>query len=67
MKIDKCKLFGHKWIPVFIKGEYNGRTVKFIACFCDRCNKGYDEVHQITASAINKEFGTYSENYFDGK
>jgi len=65
MKIDKCKLFGHKWTPVFIKGKYNGEVVKFISCFCDRCGKGYDEVHNINKVAENREFGTYSEKYFN--
>ena len=65
MKIDKCKLFGHKWTPLFIKGKYNGKVIKFIACFCQRCNKGYNEVHDINEAAIDREFGTYSEKYFD--
>jgi len=65
LKINKCKLFGHKWVPVFIKGEYNGKFIKFIACYCDRCNKGYNEVFGINEVAINREFGTYSEEYFN--
>ncbi len=65
MKVDKCKLFGHKWMPVYIKGDYNGKTVKFIACYCDRCRKGYNEAQDINQSAENREYGTYSEKYFD--
>jgi len=65
MKMDKCKLFGHKWMPLFIKGEYNGKTIKFIACYCKRCQKGYNEVININEVAENKEFGTYNEKYFD--
>ena len=66
LKIDKCKLFGHKWTPVFIKGEYNGQMIKFIACFCGRCRKGYGEVHEIVGAAKNRQFAEYSEKYFDG-
>ena len=42
MKINKCKWFGHKWIPVFIKGKYNDLETKFISCYCCRCNKGFN-------------------------
>lgn len=64
-KINKCKLFGHKWEPVFIKGDYNGQTVMFIGCYCLRCEKGFDEVHKISEAAENRQLATYSEKYFD--
>lgn len=64
MKIDKCKLFGHKWTPAFIKGEYNGKAHKFISCYCSRCDLGYDEVLDIIGAAADLEYGTYSEKYF---
>ena len=51
--------------PIFIKGEYNNSTIKFIACFCERCRKGYNEAHEINDATNNREFGTYSEKYFD--
>ena len=63
--MTKCEFFGHKWVPVFIKGEYNGEIIKFISCYCNRCRKGYDESLSITKAAINREYGTYSEKYFD--
>ena len=63
--MKKCKFWGHKWLPVYIKGEYNGTVVKFIACYCSRCRKGYDEALDINKVAINTEYGTYSEKYFD--
>ena len=65
MKNWKCKIFGHKWTPVFIKAEYNGEVVRFIACQCERCNKGYDGAHKINQVGKNRRFGTYSEKYFD--
>jgi len=65
MKIDKCKLLGHRWVPVFIKGTYNGKEVKFIACHCERCNKGKKEMSGIIDLAVNRKYGTYSEKYFD--
>ena len=61
----KCKLWGHKWLPVYIKGEYNGTVVKFIACYCSRCRKGHDESLDITLAAKNREYGTYNEKYFE--
>lgn len=63
--MDKCKWFGHKWSPVYIKGEYNGKTIKFISCYCGRCRKGHDESLAITNAAIDRKFGTYNEKYFN--
>ena len=65
MKNLKCKLFGHKWNPVFIKAEYNGKVVRFIACYCSRCMKGYKEAMDINNTGKNRRFGTYAEKYFD--
>jgi len=65
-KGKKCKRKGHKWVPMFIKGTYNNKVVKFIACYCERCNKGWDEAGDINEIAINREYGTYAEKYFDG-
>lgn len=65
MKINKCKWFGHMWVPVFIKGTFNNLETKFISCYCERCNKGYKEVMKINDIARNREYGTYSEKYFD--
>ena len=67
MKIDKCKWFGHKWKPVFIKGKYNGLETKFISCYCERCNKGFKEVRVINDLAEDRKYGTYSEKYFDSE
>ena len=60
----RCKSGIHKWIPVYIRGTYNEKEVKFIACFCDHCRYGYDEVLEINEIALNKKYGTYSEKYF---
>ena len=64
MKINLCNIFGHKWIPVFIKAEYNSTEAKFISCYCSRCDKGLKETHHINQIGINKKYGTYSEKYF---
>jgi len=61
----KCKIFGHKWEPVFIKAKYNGEVVRFIACYCSRCNKGHDGAKDINEIGKERRFGTYSEKYFD--
>ena len=63
--MTKCKFWGHKWIPVYIKGSYNGIMVKFIACYCARCRKGYHEAMGIYLMAEDRRFGTYSEKYFN--
>lgn len=61
-----CKFFGHKWNPVFVKGEYNNIPVKFIGCYCERCRKGYHELlYNCVGKLTKQEYGTYSEKYFD--
>ena len=64
MRINKCKWLGHKWTPIFIKGVYNGVQVKFITCYCERCDKGFKETGIINNLAKNREYGTYCEKYF---
>ena len=64
MKINWCKIIGHRWEPVFIKGTYNGGTRKFILCQCKRCGLGEEEVQQIGDLAVNRFYFTYSEKYF---
>ena len=63
--MNKCNFFGHKWIPVFIKGKYNGVIIKFIGCYCKRCRKGHEGAVDINSVAVSPEFGTYNEKYFD--
>lgn len=67
MRINRCKWFGHKWVPVFIKGEFNGIPVKFIGCYCSRleCEKGDKELRQTNNSLTKREYGTHYEEYFD--
>lgn len=63
--MNKCKLFNHKWLPVYIKGDYNGKTIKFIGCYCERCFKGHKEILEIDKVATNHKYGTYNEKYFN--
>ena len=58
--MKKCNWFGHKWIPVFIKGD----NVKIIGCYCGRCKKGRQELADFLETIENTEYGTYNEKYF---
>jgi len=60
-----CGIAGHEWRPIFIKGEYNNKMIKFIACSCINCGKGYEESYEIHDIAKNRVFGTWTEKYFD--
>lgn len=64
MEIDWCKIFGHKWEPMFIKGRYSNIEVKFIACRCKRCDMGHDEALDAVVKQTVNEYNTYSEKYF---
>ena len=65
MKLNLCKLLGHRWVPVFISGEYKGIKVKFIGTYCSRCDKGHDELLNTVRSQTDITYGTYVEEYFD--
>jgi hypothetical protein len=67
MKINKCKLFGHKWHVAYCSGEYNGIPAKFIGAYCLRCFKGYPELIQSCKNFTKLSFASYSEKYFDNK
>lgn len=61
----KCRWFGHKWVPAFIKGDYSGKEIKFIGCFCKRCDMGYKELFDIIKIADKRHYDTYNESYFN--
>jgi hypothetical protein len=65
MKIDKCKLFGHKWYPCYVRGYYGGTQIKFIGVYCQRCRKGHDELLDAIKKQTISVYGTHSEEYFD--
>jgi hypothetical protein len=63
-KNNKCRLFGHKWQPIFIKGRYSNIEVKFIACRCKRCDKGHDDILDSIEKQTVNEYNTYNEKYY---
>lgn len=64
-KINWCKILGHNWEPVFIKGRYSNIEVKFIGCQCKRCDKGRKELWDAGNKLTASDYRTYSERYFD--
>jgi hypothetical protein len=67
MKINWCKIIGHKWIPVYIKGEIGGKKIKFIGVKCGRCGKGYDDLLDVVNKLDSCEYNTYNEKYYGNK
>lgn len=68
MKIDWCKILGHSYEPIFIKGAYGDKEVKFIGCVCRRCDFGKDELLDANKKMDRSDFCTYSEKYWhEGK
>lgn len=64
MKIDYCKLLGHKWIPVYIIGCILGKEVRFIATECKRCKVGKEESLNILKILDSYSVCSYNEKYF---
>lgn len=60
MKINWCKLLGHRWIIVYIAktGKF-----KFIATYCQRCRLGKDELHDAI-DKLKTNINTYEIKYF---
>ena len=66
MKIPRlCKLFGHRWRPVYISGKYHDIKVRFIGAYCERCRKGYDEIVDANKKMTEYIYGTYSSDFWD--
>jgi len=61
MRIDLCKIFGHKWERVVIGFKIN--TYTFITCFCRRCDFGHDELYKLIDDT-GAEINTYNFDYF---
>jgi len=64
MKIDWCKILGHKWIPVYIIGWFGYEKVKFIATECKRCGKGETDLRETIAKMSKCPVNSYSEKYY---
>jgi hypothetical protein len=67
MKNILCKILGHEWRPVFFKGDVNGKRIKFIACYCSRCDKGHLEIINLQGLVANLKMATYNESIYDRK
>tara|TARA_R110002153_G_scaffold268651_1_gene433593 strand:- start:89 stop:289 length:201 start_codon:yes stop_codon:yes gene_type:complete len=64
MKVDWCKILGHKYRPVFYKGDIKGVEVKIITCYCERCKLGRKEMRDFSDKLEPLEMATYQEKYF---
>ena len=65
MKINWCKILGHSYEPIFMKGSYADKEVKFIGCKCRRCGFGEDELLDANKKMDRSDFCTYSEKYWN--
>jgi len=61
MKINWCRILGHKWVPLVVGFELNGYT--FITCYCGRCGIGREEIYRLIREK-NAKVCTYSFEYF---
>jgi len=59
-----CKILGHLYEPVFIKGTFGDKEVKFIGAKCKRCGFGQDELVDTVNKMDLNYFCTYSEKYW---
>lgn len=63
--MTRCKIVGHNWDHVFVCGYYGNIKIKFVACYCQWCNKGHDELLDAINKMTKQVYGTHSEKYFD--
>jgi hypothetical protein len=64
MKIDWCKILGHRWIPVYVIGYFEDVKVRFIAVECKRCNYGGNDLRQTVFKMSNCPVNSYNEKYY---
>ena len=65
MKIDWCKMLGHKWVPVYIIGWFADNKVKFIATECKRCKIGNEDILKLIRVLDPCTICSYSEKYYN--
>lgn len=65
MKIDWCKILGHKWIPVYIIGYFENVKVKFIAAECKRCRCGENDLRNTITKMNSCPVNCYNEKYYN--
>lgn len=65
MKINWCKILGHKWIPVYIAGYFGDKKVKFIGTYCKRCGYGEEDLRDVVNKMDNCPINTYNEKYYE--
>jgi hypothetical protein len=64
MKINWCKILGHKWIPVYIIGTFSKTKVKFIGAECKRCKFGDDDLTKTIYLMDRIHVSSYSEKHY---
>ena len=64
MKVNWCKILGHKFVPVFLIGYYGKIKVKFIGTECSRCNFGADDLSDTIHKMDNNLVCSYDEEYY---
>lgn len=67
MKIDWCKLLGHKWIPVYVIGYFGKNKVKFLATECKRCDEGEKDLRDTINKMDNCIVCSYDKKYYNHK
>jgi len=64
IKINWCKILGHKWVPIFIRGFYVDKEVKFIGTECIRCKFGKNDLMVAIKKMDNNIVCSYTEKYY---
>lgn len=64
MRINWCKILGHRWIPIYIIGYFGAIKVNFIGAECSRCNKGDDDLRETVSKMNDCHVCSHNEKYY---
>jgi len=62
MKIDWCKILGHRWRPVVIDIKTD-TTNTFLTCFCSRCQMGRKQLDKFIQDT-DPDINSYNLDFF---
>lgn len=62
----KCKILGHKWTAIYMGHQHKGKLIRFVACYCARCDFGREGLLKMASIEANK-MSTYSQEIFNNK
>lgn len=61
-----CRMFGHKFIHIYISGTIKKKKIQFIGAYCNRCNFGFNDLLDFVMNKLdNCDTCSYNPDYYN--